>query len=178
MRSPGNRTVSSNLTSSATYMTPQSSEGLNREDDKAVYFYTSAFDALNNFSAHTVELWGRRFPTAEHAFQWKKFSEVRPEISEEIFSAGCPEDAQRIAHAHKPEQPKDWHERKVGIMEEILRAKHAQHPTVQEALARTGTRTIVENSPVDSFWGIGPDGNGKNMVGVLWQMVREAETWP
>ena len=154
-------------------MYPQSSEGLNKETDDAVYFYTPAFDALNNFSAHTVEIWGRRFPTAEHAFQWKKFSGVRPEFAKQIFDAGCPEEAQQIAHQHTPEQPKDWHEKKVAVMEEILRAKLMQYETVCDALSRSGKRKIVENSPIDTFWGIGPDGTGKNMMGVLWMKLRD-----
>ena len=153
-------------------MIPSSSEGLNKETGDAVYFYTPAFDALSNFSAHSVEVWSKRFPTAEHSFQWKKYSKVRPDIAEEILAAGCPEDAQRIAHAHKQEQPTDWHERKVGIMEEILRAKLSQHETVQDALKRSGNRNIIENSPVDAFWGCGPKGDGKNMLGILWGKIR------
>ncbi len=154
-------------------MYPASSEGLNKETGEAVYFYTPAFDALNNFSAHMVELWERRFPTAEHAFQWRKFSEVRPDIAKQVLDASCPEEAQRLAHQHKQDQPKDWQEKKVGIMEEILRAKLEQHETVRETLKRTGTRKIVENSPIDGFWGIGPDGDGQNMVGVLWTKLRD-----
>lgn len=137
-----------------------------------MYFYTPAFDALNNFSAHTVEIWGRRFPTAEHAFQWRKYSETSPDLAEKILATGCPEDAQRIAHQNKHAQPKDWHEKKVAVMEEILRAKLAQHETVRDALQRSGKRKIIENSPVDDFWGCGPDGDGKNMIGVLWMKIR------
>ncbi len=153
-------------------MYPISSEGLTKETADAIYFYSPAFDALNNFSAHQVEIWNKRFPTAEHAFQWKKFSEVCPDIAERILRAGCPEEAQQIAHKHKPEQPKDWHEKKVAVMEEILRAKLAQHETVRDALHRSGKRRIVENSPVDAFWGCGPDGTGTNMMGVLWMKIR------
>ena len=140
-----------------------------------MYFFTPAFDALNNFSAHTVELWDKRFPTAEHAYQWKKYNEVRPDIAKRILSAGCPEDAQRIAHEHKPEQPKDWHERKVGVMEEILRAKLAQHETVRDAVKRSGSRKIIENSAADDFWGCGKTGSGKNIVGVLWMKLRDEQ---
>ncbi|PIQ68342.1 MAG: hypothetical protein COV91_04665 [Candidatus Taylorbacteria bacterium CG11_big_fil_rev_8_21_14_0_20_46_11] len=154
-------------------MLPLSSEGLNKETAEAVFFYTPAFDALNNFSAHTVDIWGKHFPTAEHAFQWKKFSDIAPDIAEKILHAGCPEDAQRIAHQNKASQPSDWQEIKVGVMEEILRAKLAEHETVRETLIRSGNRTIVENSPTDSFWGCGPNGDGKNMMGVLWMKIRK-----
>ncbi len=156
-------------------MIPASSEGLNRETTEAIYFYTPAFDALNNFSAHTVELWGTLFPTAEHAFQWKKFSEVDRTLARHVLEAGYPEEAQKIAHAHKSAQPKDWQEKKVAIMDEILRAKLAQHETVRTTLKKSGSRMIYENSSVDSFWGVGPDGNGKNMVGVLWMKIRDSQ---
>ncbi len=154
-------------------MYPISSKGPNRETSEAVYFFTPAFDALNNFSAHRIDIWSKRFPTAEHAYQWKKYSAVRADLAKQILAAGCPEDAQRIAHQNRPAQPKDWHERKVGIMEEILRAKLAQHETVRDALKRSGKRRIVENSPIDTFWGCGPNGDGKNTVGVLWVKIRD-----
>ena len=156
-------------------MYPQSSEGLNKETDEAVYFYTPAFDALNNFSAHTVEIWGRRFPTAEHAYQWRKFAGGKPAIAKRVFNAKSPEEAQRIAHEHKKEMPRDWHEKKAAVMEEILRAKLAQHADVRDVLRRSAKRNIVENSPIDMFWGSGPKGDGKNMMGVLWIKIRNSE---
>ncbi len=63
--------------------------GFNKETEDAIYFYTPAFDALNNFSAHTVELWGTLFPTAEHAFQWKKFSEVDRTLARHVLEAAA-----------------------------------------------------------------------------------------
>ena len=155
-------------------MYPVSSEGLNKETSDAVYFFTPAFDALNNFSAHQVTLWGIRFPTCEHAYQWKKFADGAPEVAELILEAGSPELANQIAPAHKTRVPKKVYEQRVEIMEEVLRAKLVQHEDVREILRKTGTRMIVENSPVDSFWGIGPEGTGANHLGKLWMKLREA----
>lgn len=58
-------------------------------------------------------------------------------------------------------------------MEEILRAKLEQHEDVKDTLKRTGKRRIVENSPVDIFWGIGPNKDGKSMVGNIWIKIRD-----
>ena len=58
-------------------------------------------------------------------------------------------------------------------MEEILRAKTEQHEDVRDVLKKTGKRTIIENSPVDSFWGIGHDGKGQNVVGKIWMKIRD-----
>lgn len=153
-------------------MYPISSGGLNKETEKAVYFFTTAFYPLDNFSAHAVQIWNQNFPTAEHAFQWKKFSVVRPDVAEEILRANSPHAVKEISDAKKTEQPITWKDEKVSVMEEILRAKAEQHEDVREILKKTGNREIIENSPVDSFWGIGPNNDGQNMVGKIWMKIR------
>ena len=56
--------------------------------------------------------------------------------------------------------------------EEIVKAKYEQHADVRKVLGRTGTRQIFENSPVDDFWGLGPNGDGGNALGKLWMKIR------
>lgn len=153
-------------------MYPTSSEGLNKETKDAIYFFTPAFDALNNFSAHAVDLWGMKFPTAEHAFQWRKFSKVRPDIAEKILAAKSPHEVKEISDVNKANQPANWYDEKVSVMEQVLKAKAEQHADVRDMLAKTGSRQIVENSPFDGFWGIGADRNGKNMLGKIWMKIR------
>jgi len=156
-------------------MYPLSSNGLNKETKTAVYFFTPAFHPLDSFSAHTVKIWGVIFPTAEHAYHWKKFAKTRPDIAEKILAAPSPHTAKEIADAHKVNLPKNWHDKKVFIMEEIFRAKAKQHTDVRETLKRTGKRQIVENSPVDDFWGTGPNKTGKNVTGQLWMKIRNEQ---
>jgi ribA/ribD-fused uncharacterized protein len=150
------------------------SEGLNKETEEAVYFFTPTFYALDNFSAHIVEIWGRKFQTSEHAYQWKKYSESHPDIAEEILKATSPNQAKKIADAHKKDSTSKFHEIKISIMEEILKAKANQHEKVVRTLKETGSREIIENSPTDSFWGIGPEKNGQNMLGKLWMKIRDS----
>lgn len=144
----------------------------NKETEDAIYFFTPPFYALDNFSAYTVEIWGKQFQTSEHAYQWKKYSVSHPELAEQILNTKNPNAAKKISDAHKKEGMPNWSEVKVGVMEEILRAKIAQHEKVQKVLEETGTKTIVENSPQDNFWGIG-DGSGRNELGKLWMRLRE-----
>lgn len=150
------------------------SENLNEETEDAIYFFTPAFYALDNFSAHTVNIWGIAFPTSEHAYQWKKYSVSRPDIARKVLEATSAHDAKVIADQNKDNFPLLWHQEKVAVMEEILQAKAAQHEDVRKKLIKSGKRSIVENSPVDNFWGIGPDGKGENMVGKIWMKVRES----
>jgi ribA/ribD-fused uncharacterized protein len=65
-----------------------------------------------------------------------------------------------------------WSDVKLVRMEEILRAKLAQHLSVRETLLSTGDAHIVENSPCDTFWGCGSDGKGANHLGNLWMKLR------
>ncbi len=154
-------------------MYPSSSEGLNRETSEAVYFFTPVFYPLDNFSAHSVHIWGVTFPTAEHAYQWKKFNFYYPEIAKNILAAKSPDAAKKISDQNESKVYSGWHTEKVGFMEQILKAKAAQHEDVREVLVRTGNRTIVENSPEDGFWGAVPDSKGENMVGKLWMKIRD-----
>src|ERR1043166_7237947 len=94
-------------------MYPELSEGLNKETDAAVYFYTPAFYPLDNFSAHAVTIWGKRFMTSEHAFQWKKFSETAPDIADKIFQAGSPDAVKRISIAEASKRSPNWEEQKL-----------------------------------------------------------------
>jgi ribA/ribD-fused uncharacterized protein len=66
-----------------------------------------------------------------------------------------------------------WPVEKLGIMEEIIRAKVQQHDYVRIELLRTGDRELIENSPTDSYWGRGPDWQGQNHLGKLWMKLRE-----
>lgn len=154
-------------------MYPESDIDLNRETDDAVYFFTPAFHPLDNFSAHSIHIWGIDFPTAEHAFQWKKFSTFNPDIAKRIATAKSPHAVKEISEANKSEVTKDWFDIRASVMEEILRSKVSQHEDVKEILLKTGSRGIIENSPVDSYWGIGIGGSGQNMLGKIWMKIRE-----
>jgi ribA/ribD-fused uncharacterized protein len=153
-------------------MYPDSSADLNVETERSIRFFTPAYHPFDNFSAHQIELWGRLFPTAEHAFQWRKFSECAPAVAESILVARSPEAAKKIAAEHRAERRPDWAEARVGVMREILGAKAEQHADVRERLMASGDRTLIEASPSDAFWGVGSDGNGENWVGRILMELR------
>ncbi len=138
---------------------------------EAVYFYTPQYYAFDSFSAFAVELWDKVFPTAEHAYQWKKFSFSASSVAEEIFNARSARDTKVIADRHRDDVSPEWNDLKVSFMEEILRAKLGQHEKVKSLLQETKSLEIIENSPTDIFWGIG-NGEGKNELGKLWMKLR------
>ena len=154
-------------------MYPDSSEGLNKETEEGIYFFTTPFEPLNNWSPHRITIWDKTFPTSEHAYIWRKYSESAPEIADCILHAASPYTVSKINEANKEKKAKNWVEIKVGIMEEVLRTKLSQHEDVTDALKRTGQRRIVENSPIDDFWGSGPNNDGENMLGNIWMKIRD-----
>ncbi len=154
-------------------MYPTSSEGLNKETDNEVLFFTVPFEPLNNWSPHRVNIWNKTFSTSEHAYIWRKYSEDDPEVAEQIFNAESPFAVLKINKSNKSKKSTDWDDIKLSVMEEVLRAKLSQHEDVRDALQRTGNRRIIENSPVDSFWGIGPNKDGKSMLGNIWMKIRD-----
>jgi len=58
-------------------------------------------------------------------------------------------------------------------MEEILRAKADQHKEVRDVLSQSRSEELVEDSPLDHFWGRGKDGTGGNQLGQLWMKLRD-----
>ena len=125
-----------------------------------------------NFSAHAIEYRGVLYPTAEHAYQAAKCTDAHGKQA--IRNARSPILAKRLANeAYRAARDPEWDGKKLAVVEEILRAKLAQHPEAQEALRDSGDEDIVEDSPTDYFWGAGADGSGQNMFGKIWMKIRD-----
>ncbi|NBD73444.1 DUF1768 domain-containing protein [Patescibacteria group bacterium] len=59
-------------------------------------------------------------------------------------------------------------------MWEICCAKLNQHEYVQRSLERSGSVSLIEDSPMDSSWGRDSDWSGENALGKIWMELREA----
>lgn len=137
-----------------------------------VYFYETEYYFFSNFSAHAVEYNGVLYPTAEHAYQGAKFEDES--IREEIRQAKSPLEAKHIANKkYKKQRRKDWQTVKTDIMYQVLKGKLNQHTEVKEGLIRTGSAPIIENSPIDAFWGWGANKTGQNEMGKIWMKLRD-----
>ncbi len=141
------------------------------EEDK-ILFLGGGWKCFSNFSSYEVDIWGRKFKTSEHAYQYKKF-EHDEEVREKIFSSSSAYDSKILSQEFKDRQALDWESKRVDVMEEIVRAKLAQHPHILKKLKETGDKEIIENSPDDYFWGWGADHSGQNIHGKIWMKLRE-----
>ena len=140
---------------------------------KIVGFYEREFYCFSNFSSFAVRWKGRVWPISEHAYQAAHFFKTAPKLAEKIYKAKSAHEAYKIAKANAGKAPKDWEEKKIAIMEEIVRHKLWQNPYVMHKLMQTGKRKIVEDSPKDGFWGWGKKKNGKNQLGKIWMKLRD-----
>lgn len=141
--------------------------------DEFIGFYPREYFVFDNFSSFKVLYNSVLYSTVEHAYQASKFLETAPEIAKQITESYSAHEAQKIAYASKDKQRADWDSIKVDLMEKLLRAKLEQNPYVKKKLLETENYMICEDSPKDSFWGIGPDRKGQNQLGKLWMKLRD-----
>lgn len=136
-------------------------------------FYNREFFCLDNFSSFGFEYDGVYYQTVEHAYQSLRFKGSAPDVERQIIQCYSAYEAQKIAHENVDKQVQNWDEIKVSVMENLLRAKLAQHPYVKKKLSETENYLICEDSPKDSFWGIGYNRDGQNQLGKLWMKLRD-----
>lgn len=142
------------------------------DTETTVYFYEQEFYVLSNFSAFQIGWKGAPFATSEHVYQWEKFAGQKAPIQAVIWAARSAHEAFTLAQHFSAFARPNWEKEKVEVMYKILCTKVEQHEYVKRKLLETGDRELIENSWRDSFWGIGPDGKGKNELGRLWQRIR------
>lgn len=142
------------------------------KETSPIYFVEEIWHYLSPFSAHQIEIWGEKFMTVEHAYQTMKF--LPGSVQDEIKNAKSAYACWKLNWKYKGDKSllnPDFD--KVKIMEELLRAKVAQHPEVLEILKLSGNRGLHKNVESDEFWGVGHDGSGQNVLGKLWMKIRE-----
>ena len=122
----------------------------------------------NDFPAGTVYE-GVAYPCAASAFLASK--------------CGDPADRQAIAKM-RPDKARQkygmkqgspaWTERRIPIMESIVRLKFLQHPDLADRLIATGSRKLINGGKKDPFWGFNLiTWEGENRLGRILMKLRE-----
>lgn len=139
---------------------------------KPIFFFEkdAPYSELSNFSPHGFVEDGIAWATVEHYFQAMKFQNV--DHRERIRMAKGPMEAKTLGQSRNVSIRSDWEEMKEAVMLHGLRKKF-ENLELQKLLLSTKSRELIENSPYDSYWGIGPRGKGKNRLGVLLMQVRK-----
>ena len=142
----------------------------------AIKFYTTKtkHGCFSNFSRHPLILDGKFYPTSEHYYQSQKFATVDPAYAEEIRQAPNPKAAAELGRAQRtPAIRSDWETVKDDVMRKVVKHKFTVHEACRKVLLSTKNEELIEDSPVDSYWGCGADGRGKNMLGVILMELRD-----
>ena len=141
------------------------------ESRGSINFIETEYMYLSPFSAHPIEIWGEVFPTLEHAYQASRIK-LGSEY-DAVKNAKSPMDAWREGQKYKdnpelavPNFNKD------AVMEELSRAKLAQHKDIAEILKKSGDRELLKVYDTDYYWGTGADGTGENRMGKIWMKLR------
>jgi len=138
-----------------------------------IYFYaqTDAYAEFSNFAPYGVAFGDQWWPTVEHYFQAQKFLDL--EYRQRIRKSSKPKDAKALGMTRNVPLRDDWEAVKDDIMLAAVRAKFKTHEKPRKLLLSTGHSLIVENAPMDAYWGCGPDGLGLNKLGQILMQVRE-----
>lgn len=138
-----------------------------------IYFYKTKqkYGCFSNFSRHVVALDGHVWLTSEHYFQAQKF--LADDLQAKVRKAKSPGEAASIGRNRSNPLRLDWEQVKDDVMRRAVLAKFKQNKDIKKVLLGTGNEYLVEDSPIDSYWGCGPDKKGKNMLGRILMEVRE-----
>ncbi|SBW22956.1 hypothetical protein FDG2_3358 [Candidatus Protofrankia californiensis] len=140
--------------------------------DDAIRFHrlTDEYGCFTNFARYPVLLDGLVWPTSEHYFQSRKFTDQAH--VERIRLATTPSQAARLGQTRATPLRRDWGKAREEVMRHVVRAKFLQHPPLAARLVGTGNRLLVEDTRGDHFWGDGGDGTGQNVNGHILMDLR------
>lgn len=143
------------------------------DDDRPLSIIETVWHYLSPFSAHQITIWGEDFATVEHAYHWARY---KPGPQKDAIKATrSPIECLMLSHSFKKSHPDalDPAFNKDAVMEELFRAKMAQHPHIVAILRASGSRVLLKEISTDAYWGTGPDGSGHNHMGKLWMKLRD-----
>lgn len=138
--------------------------------DKILFYKSNdPFGFLNNFKRSRMYVYNHWWNNVETPYQAMKC--VKSEDFNKIRLAATPREARDLGQT--VELVPYWNEVKNDIMAECVMAKFLQNKDFLEQLLATGGAELVEDSPVDSYWGCGADGKGLNHLGKILMQTRE-----
>ena len=151
-------------------------------DDTYHFFWSGPF---SQWHPAEFEIDRVRFNTAEQAMMYFKATLFGDhEIATRILGARKPREQKALGRQVRGFDSAIWDAHKVEIVRRANRAKFGQNRGLRRKLFQTGTRHLVEASPLDAIWGIGldeatartvppEDWPGQNLLGKILTEVRE-----
>lgn len=137
----------------------------------AIKFYktTGPHGFLNNFKKSRMFIYGRWWNNVEAPYQSQKTLDIGEQL--QIWEADTPRKARDLGQ--QVTLRSNWDKVKDEVMYECVMAKFLQNAELRRELMKTDPEILIEDSPIDSYWGCGKDGTGKNMLGQILMRVRQ-----
>lgn len=136
----------------------------------SIKFYRTRdpYGFLGNFYPARMYVYGRWWNWVEAPYQSAKTPVL--EEKEAIWKAERAMESRNLGQ--KVMMVPNWDAIKRDVMKECCLAKFLQHSDLRHNLIATGTEELVEDSPVDWYWGCGKDGTGQNVLGQVLMEIR------
>jgi ribA/ribD-fused uncharacterized protein len=111
----------------------------------------------------------------EGYFQSVKLKDIDDIASERIRQIENPMECERVAKnvLLTKEQTDHWNSIRYNIMKKGVYTKFTSSKYLQKLLIQTGNKNIVNNIEHDSYWGVGYDRKGLNMLGKILMDIRQ-----
>ncbi len=128
---------------------------------------------------------GETYRTAEH---WMMAEKARllanGEVRQRSIAAQHPAEAKKLGREVVNFDSQQWDAQKYDLVKTGNYQQFSQHPALRDYLLTTGSRVLVEASPVDAIWGIGlatdhadamqpAKWSGQNLLGFALMEVRD-----
>lgn len=131
------------------------------------------YGSFSVLSPHPITVRHQHYPSVHHFFLCERFKGTN--IEEDIRSATSLWEVDRLVKRGESMnlQREDWDRVKTDVMLLGNYYKFKQNGDAQVILLQTGTKTIVDHTSTDAFWGDNGDGSGKNLLGIILMAVRK-----
>jgi len=130
---------------------------------KYVFFWGHQ-PGMNGVTASCFSQWysapfvidGQRYPTAEHYMMAEKAALFGDQATRaQVLQAPNPGAAKALGRQVLGFDEATWLEQRFSIVTRANEAKFSQNAELGQFLKQTGSRVLVEASPLDKIWGIG-----------------------
>lgn len=137
-----------------------------------VYFYNKGepyYEFSNFYPDAPFSAEGKTWKTSEHFYQALKFE--NEDLRRRVHRCSCASEAKALANAHDASKRSEWDNVKDEVMLLAVYLKFSNNRRIKGILLSTGSNTIAENSPTDSYWGCNGT-PGSNKLGDILLKVR------
>ena len=126
-----------------------------RNVEETIIPFKSHQNVLTNFSMCRIKVFGETFPSAEHAYQWKKAIDCgKEQLASDILRAEHAGKAKRLSKTISAEVTRQWEQSSISAMNTIIEAKAAQVPEFRKRLLETEGYYLAE-ATTDKYWASG-----------------------